>query len=138
MGLLERDTELDVLRRAARDAASGSGAGVVLSGEPGAGKSVLVETAYGEMHGCRLLRGVCDPLSTPRPLGPFRDLSRVSGIKPLLGGTDVSLAQACDTVYDALRADPTVLVVEDLHWVDGASAEVLRFLARRLDSLPRA
>jgi DNA-binding CsgD family transcriptional regulator/tetratricopeptide (TPR) repeat protein len=138
VGLLERDTELDVLRRAARDAASGSGAGVVLSGEPGAGKSVLVETAYREMHGCRLLRGVCDPLSTPRPLGPFRDLSRVSGIKPLLGGTDVSLAQACDTVYDALRADPTVLVVEDLHWVDGASAEVLRFLARRLDSLPLA
>ena len=138
VALLERDTELDVLRQAAKEAVCGSGVGVAVTGEPGAGKSLLVAAAYRDLSGCRLLRGACDPLSTPRPLGPFRDLARVAGVKPLLDGTDVSLASACDTVYDALCAEPTVLVVEDLHWVDGASAEVLRFLARRLDSMPLA
>jgi DNA-binding CsgD family transcriptional regulator len=138
VGLLERNAELDVLRQAARAAAGGRGVGVVVTGEPGAGKSVLVEAAYRRVDGCRLLRGSCDPLSTPRPLGPFRDVARAAGIPSLRAGSDVSLAEACEAVYDALSAAPTVLAVEDVHWVDGASAEVLRFLARRLDSLPLA
>ncbi len=37
-----------------------------------------------------------------------------------------------------LRAEPTVLVIEDLHWVDAASVEVLRFLVRRIEAMPCA
>jgi DNA-binding CsgD family transcriptional regulator/tetratricopeptide (TPR) repeat protein len=41
-------------------------------------------------------------------------------------------------VYAALRGEPTVLVVEDLHWGDRASVEVLRFLVRRIGAMPLA
>jgi DNA-binding CsgD family transcriptional regulator len=49
---------------------------------------------------------------------------------------DGALAAVCEATYHALRAEPTVLVVEDLHWVDAASVEVLRFLVRRLEAAP--
>ena len=81
-----------------------------------------------------MLRGQCDPLDTPRPLGPFRDLA-LPGLEGI-GQADGLLSEVCEQVYDALRAEPTVLVVEDLHWVDAASVEVLRFLARRIESMP--
>ena len=41
-------------------------------------------------------------------------------------------------MYDTLRSEPTVLVVEDIHWIDSASVEVMRFLVRRLDAMPCA
>ncbi len=53
-------------------------------------------------------------------------------------GDDVLLSEVCEEVYAALRTEPTVLVVEDLHWVDAASVDVLRFLARRIESMPLA
>src|SRR5690348_5325804 len=131
MSLLERDRELDVLSRALAGAAAGSGAGVAVAGEPGAGKSALVEVACAQASGLRVLRSGCDPLATPRPLGPFRDL--VTDLGPL--DRDGTLTGACEAAYDGLRSEPTVLVVEDLHWVDGASVEVLRFLLRRLETM---
>jgi len=134
--LLERDTELAVLGRALARTASGRGTGVAVSGEAGAGKSALVATAYADLQDVRVVRGACDPLGTPRPLGPFRDIASQVGIEPLLAGTEMPLARVCEAVYDALGTRRTVLVVEDLHWVDAASVEVLRFLVRRIDSLP--
>ena len=75
----------------------------------------------------------------PGPLGPFRDLAGLVGLERLLrGDDDVLLSTVCEELYDALAAEPSVLVVEDLHWVDAASADVLRFLARRVESLPLA
>jgi DNA-binding CsgD family transcriptional regulator len=130
--LLERDRELDVLTRAMAGAGRGLGSGVAVVGEPGAGKTALVSAACDRVHGIRLLRGGCDPLVTPRPLGPFRDLvTELDGLD-----RDTALAAICEATYDALRAEPTVLVVEDLHWVDAASVEVLRFLVRRLETAP--
>jgi DNA-binding CsgD family transcriptional regulator/tetratricopeptide (TPR) repeat protein len=128
--LLERDRELDLLTEALRGAAGGPGLGVAVSGEPGAGKTALVAAACERVAAVRFLRGGCDPLATPRPLGPFRDLfAQLGSLDP-----DAALAEVCEATYDALRAEPTVLVVEDLHWVDAASVEVLRFLVRRLES----
>ncbi len=129
--LIERSHELDVLSKALRRARSGTGAGLAICGEPGAGKSALVEAACGTATGLRKLRGACDPLVTPRPLGPFRDLLTDLGTL----GPDASLAAVCEATYAALRAEPTVLVVEDIHWLDAASAEVLRFLVRRLETM---
>jgi DNA-binding CsgD family transcriptional regulator/tetratricopeptide (TPR) repeat protein len=134
--LLERDTELAALAHALAQTASGRGSGVAVSGEAGAGKSALVATAYADVQGARIVRGVCDPLGTPRPLGPFRDIAADAAITPLLDGTQLPLAGVCEAVYDALEAERTVLIVEDLHWIDAASVEVLRFLVRRIDSLP--
>jgi hypothetical protein len=79
-----------------------------------------------------VLRGRCDPLATPRPLGPVRDL--LADLRPLDGSAP--LAEVCEALFDVVRAEPTVVVVEDLHWVDAASAEVLRFLLRRVEVMP--
>jgi DNA-binding CsgD family transcriptional regulator len=134
MGLIERQSELDVLSRALDTAVGGTGSGIAIAGEPGAGKSVLVEAACEQATGLRVLRGGCDPLATPRPLGPFRDI--LADLAPIDG--HVPLAQVCESTYAVLRAEPTVLVVEDLHWIDAASAEVLRFLVRRIEAMPCA
>ncbi|HEU5241781.1 MAG TPA: AAA family ATPase [Ornithinibacter sp.] len=134
MGLVERDRELDVLVRAFAAASAGTGSGVAVSGEPGAGKSALVEAACRTDHGLRVLRCGCDPLGTPRPLGPVRDL--LADLRPLDGSSPLS--EVCEVTYAVLRSEPTVVVVEDLHWVDAASVEVLRFLLRRLEAMPCA
>ncbi|RYP85853.1 helix-turn-helix transcriptional regulator [Nocardioides guangzhouensis] len=137
MDLLERDHERGVIGAALVSAAAGQGAGVAVVGDAGAGKSALLGSTYAA-DGLRVLRGGCDPLRTPRPLGPFRDVAGEAGFGPLLHGEGASLAHVCDELYDALRTRPTVLVVEDLHWVDAASVDVLRFLARRVGSMPLA
>jgi len=133
--MLERDRELTAVRAVIDQVVGGGqGAGFALTGESGAGKTTLVEAVCDDLAGVRVLRGHCDPLLTPRPLGPFRDLA----IPQLdsVGVADTLLSEVCEQVYDALRAEPTVLVVEDLHWIDAASVDVLRFLARRVESMP--
>jgi DNA-binding CsgD family transcriptional regulator len=138
--LLERERELSELAQAAREAAAGEGGLVLVSGEAGIGKSSLVRAVRGLLAaGERLLVGHCDDLGTPRALGPFRDL--VGQV-----GTELTRALAeggeRDAVLAALRAEldwaghPTVLVVEDVHWADEATLDVLRFLARRIGELP--
>lgn len=136
--LLERQAELTAVRAALADAADGQGAGIALTGESGAGKSTLLEAALEEPSGLRVLRGHCDPLRTPRPLGPFRDLWLSGGLAAPPAGADLILPELCEQVYRALGAEPTVLAVEDLHWADGATIEVLRYLARRVEALPLA
>jgi DNA-binding CsgD family transcriptional regulator/energy-coupling factor transporter ATP-binding protein EcfA2 len=138
--LLERERELAELAQAAREAAAGEGGLVLVSGEAGIGKSSLIRALHGLLPANgRLLVGHCDDLGTPRALGPFRDL--VGHV-----GTELTRALAeggeRDAVLAALRAElgwaghPTVLVVEDVHWADEATLDVLRFLARRIAELP--
>lgn len=131
--LLERDDELERLHHAFATAADGQGAGVAVSGESGAGKSTLIAAALEALSGFRILRGQCEPLQTPRPLGPFRDLG-LPGIEAVVGADDVRLGEVGERLYAELGSAPTVLVVEDLHWADEASAELLRFLARRVEA----
>jgi DNA-binding CsgD family transcriptional regulator len=139
MRVLERDRELEVLARAFVGAAGGSGSGITIAGEPGAGKSTLVAAACERATGMRIVRGGCDPLTTPRPLGPFRDaFARLSVGEQGSAALQGTAIEVCEAVYDALRSEPTVLVVEDIHWIDSASVEVMRFLVRRLDAMPCA
>src|SRR5680860_814502 len=80
MDLLERDGALAAVGDALGEAASGSGRVVLVVGEAGIGKSSLlgeVPRAFGE--GRRFLAGACDPLLTPRALGPFHDIARQAG-----------------------------------------------------------
>ena len=135
--LLEREHELGVLNTSVAGVGAGDGSAVALCGDSGTGKTALVEAALAGSGDPRVLRGSCDPLATPRPLGPFRDVAAAAGL-PSLVAADETLAHVCEEVYAALAAVPTVLVVEDLHWVDAASVEVLRFLVRRVESLPLA
>lgn len=140
--LVERDRSLATLRATIDGAIAGDGAGVAVVGEPGIGKSTLIAAACRAADGngsvARVLRASCDPLSTPRPLGPFRDLAVDAGYAGTVRRDDLLLSEICEQIFDAVSSEPTVLVIEDLHWVDAASVDVLRFLARRVSSRPLA
>ncbi|HET9007507.1 MAG TPA: AAA family ATPase, partial [Actinomycetes bacterium] len=139
-GLLERDAELRRLRETLRGAGQGRGSVVLVSGEAGIGKTVLVRRFAREAAAqARVLVGACDDLVTPRTLGPFRDMARAQdaalalaeAVEPGAGREAVFAA-----VHQELAGRPTVLVVEDVHWADDATLDVLRYLAWRIPGLP--
>ena len=139
-GLLERDAELRRLRETLRGAGQGRGSVVLVSGDAGIGKTVLVRGFAREAAAkARVLVGACDDLVTPRTLGPFRDMARDAGgalaeaVEPGAGREAVFGA-----VHQELAGRPTVMVVEDVHWADDATLDVLRYLAWRIPELPCA
>ena len=140
MELLERDAALATLRDARESSARGQGRVVFVSGEPGIGKTSLVAHFLAELEAdARVLLGTCDDLSTPRPLGPLRDLAgRVSA--PL--GNALSEDAAPHELHALLLAEleleprPTALVLEDVHWADDATLDAITVVGRRIGSLP--
>jgi ATP/maltotriose-dependent transcriptional regulator MalT len=137
-GLLERDAQLDVLAEAlAGVRSSRTGALVLLSGEAGIGKTSLVRE-FCERAGVSPWWGGCDALFTPRPLGPFLEIAdAVGGELADRIAEDVAPAELLSTLVAELRGRaPVVLVIEDLHWADEATLDVVRMLARRIASLP--
>lgn len=137
MLLLERESQLSALSEYADEADSGDGRLVLLSGEAGVGKSSLVEGFRGAVPGARWFRGACDGLFTPLPLGPLLDIAEQTGgeLRQLWRAG----APRADLFTAALRqiAQPglSVLVVEDVHWADEATLDLLRFLGRRLQGV---
>jgi DNA-binding CsgD family transcriptional regulator len=139
MDLLERASLLEELRGVLAATAAG-GRVALLAGEAGIGKSALVrrftERASAD---ARFLLGACDPLLTPRALGPLHDIGRQTGgrLAELLasGGPREAIFAA---FLDQL-AQPTqrqVVVVEDAHWADEATLDLLVFLGRRMERTP--
>jgi DNA-binding CsgD family transcriptional regulator len=134
--LLERADELAALNGALSEARSGIGRLVFVTGEAGIGKTTLVRAFTAKAgHSQRVLEGACDPLFTPRPLGPFADIaSQTSGsLGGLLEGTADS-REVFEAVRDELASARTILVLEDLHWADEATLDVLRTLGRRIEA----
>lgn len=134
VALLERHELLEALDAAHAEAREGAGRLVLVHGEAGVGKSALVRAWAGTVvDRSRVLVGACDPLSSPRPLGPLADVAASVG-DPL---ADLLSRGERDAVFDetlaVLSSAPTVLVLEDLHWADESSLDLMRFLARRLD-----
>ena len=135
MLLLERDAVLAALREYAADARGGDGRVVLVAGEAGVGKTALVEALRAEVIDARWLWGACEGSFTPRPLGPVYDVA------DQVGG---ELAQTCDeeasrqrmfrSFLDELTRDDvfTMLCLEDLHWADEATLDLLGYLAGRL------
>ena len=118
MELLERDTAVAAVEAALAE----TGRVVLVTGEAGIGKTSLVTQVA---RGRRFLWGVCDPLLTPRALGPIHDIAREAGIELPSGREDVFAA-----LLGAL--DGSVMVVEDLHWVDEASLDAIAVVGRRI------
>jgi DNA-binding CsgD family transcriptional regulator/tetratricopeptide (TPR) repeat protein len=139
MDLLERSSPLSELGSLLAAAAAG-GSVVLVTGEAGIGKSALVR-GFAERHAAdaRFLVGGCDPLLTPRALGPLHDIARQTGgrLAELLasGGQREAVFAA---FLDELAQPPqrqvvVVVVVEDAHWADEATLDLLVFLGRRLE-----
>jgi DNA-binding CsgD family transcriptional regulator/tetratricopeptide (TPR) repeat protein len=133
--LLERKTDLDTLAEMAGQARSGEGRLVLLEGEAGVGKSALLEQFTHELPDSRLLSGACDGMFTPRPLGPLFDIAQqVHGRLHALCRADASREQLFDALLTEL-CEPgplPVVVIEDVHWADEATLDLLGFLARRI------
>jgi DNA-binding CsgD family transcriptional regulator/tetratricopeptide (TPR) repeat protein len=136
--LLERGPYLEALAGLLGEAAGGEGRLAFVGGEAGAGKTSLVgHFCRSVRQRARVLTGACDPLTTPRPLGPVFDFS--DG----LDGETARLLQDGgnrDAMFRRLRAGlngslPTVVVFEDVHWADEATLDLIRFLGRRLDGV---
>ena len=136
--LLERDAELDRLGAALERAAGGSGSVVLVAGEAGIGKTSLVRAFVRRNDGrrARVLLGACDDLLTPRTLGPLRDAARgTAGPLAAALAADDRDAALLTALADG-GARPTVLVLEDVHWADDATLDVLRYVGRRVAELP--
>jgi DNA-binding CsgD family transcriptional regulator len=140
--LFERDAVLAELDRCRRSASRGRGGIVLLRGEAGVGKTtVIARFVAGLGQQARVLRGWCDALATPRPLGPIIDmLADLSGEQEarMRAAIDAGDSEAIYAGLLGLFGDGTawVCVIEDLHWADAATLDLVRFLSRRLDALP--
>jgi predicted ATPase len=137
--LLERQTQLEQLDGLLAEVARGRGRVTALAGEAGAGKTALVEAFLGRVgQGARIFRSACEDLSIPDPLGPLYDLAR-DARWALPQAIDNRQGQRLPLFSDALevfetKAQPSLLVIEDLHWADDATLDFVRFLGRRISN----
>jgi predicted ATPase len=98
--LVERERSLATLAEAlAHVRAAGEGRLIALGGEAGVGKTALLRRFCDEAEQARVLWGACEPLRTPRPLGPLVDVAEV------LGGAFGQLMQGAVRPYDATAGD---------------------------------
>jgi DNA-binding CsgD family transcriptional regulator/tetratricopeptide (TPR) repeat protein len=134
MKLLERDELLARLQEQLRLAVAGPGMLVFIEGEAGIGKTSLLRAfASKQSRELPLFWGACDALQTPRPLGPLHDIAAVAGGE---------LASALEAEADRVRVfaaflqmlayAPCVVLLEDLHWADEATLDLLRYISRRI------
>ena len=110
-----------------RGGEAGEGRLVFVSGDAGIGESALVRAFCSHSGaGARVLVGACDGCCTPRPLGPLADIGRVVGghwgRRPPWATPCSASSWRCST---SCAGPPTVLVLEDVHWADEATLDVL-------------
>ncbi len=133
MALLEREEQVLAAEGYLAEAASGHGRLVYVAGEPGIGKTTFLEalTRAADAH---VAIGWCDGSATPPPLGPLVDM-----LPDLPADVWPEGAQRTDVFARLLAAlkeppgrAPYLLVVEDAHWADEATLDLIRHLARRV------
>lgn len=134
--LLERDGELATLVDAVEEACADRGSVVLVAGEAGGGKSSLMRAfADATRDRAQFLVAGCEPLSVPVPLAPVRELAAELGLADVAGLSGDDRFALSGSLLHALRArTPAVVVVEDVHWADPATLDVLRLLVRRLET----
>ena len=137
MELLERDPIMSELHRLLAHASEGRGSLLLLCGEAGAGKTALLRR-FREVVGSdvNVLLGQCDDLSTPRELGPLFDVAEADPALQQLLRDNISRDVIFRTVLTRLtiRRHPILLIIEDAHWADAATLDLLSFLGRRIEA----
>jgi tetratricopeptide (TPR) repeat protein len=112
---------------------------VSVTGEAGVGKTSLLRRFCAEQQDApRLLWGVCDPLFTPRPLGPLVDIAEAAGgeLMHVVDEGAKPQAVAAALIRELAVRGPTILVLEDLHWSDEATLDVIALLGRKIETVP--
>ena len=134
---LERADELAILRdELAAIGPRGGGRLLLVLGEAGVGKTALLRRFCADVD-ARVLAGACEPLLTQRPLAPLLEIGeRAGGDLGILAASDARPHEVVAALLTTLERGPTVVVLEDLHWADEATLDVLRLLARRIDAAP--
>ncbi len=134
--LLERQSALDQLTAALADARNGHGRVVFVAGEAGIGKTSLVDRFVERYSsGMQLLWGACEPFLEPKPFGPLHDVAlRIVDLQSALADAR-DLTRIEQAFLNGLRT-PSLLVIEDLHWADEATLNILRRLGPELPTLP--
>jgi DNA-binding CsgD family transcriptional regulator/tetratricopeptide (TPR) repeat protein len=137
--LVERDSFVAPLLEAVPSRATATGRWIFLGGEAGVGKTALVGQFLDGLAALPdppvVRRGSSDGVATPAPLGPV--IEALPELESMLAETTKETRPHLFREVRALLAGrPTVLVLEDLHWADEATLELVRFLGRRLDGLP--
>jgi DNA-binding CsgD family transcriptional regulator/tetratricopeptide (TPR) repeat protein len=132
MALLERDEQLRAAHGYLADAAAGHGRLVFVGGEAGVGKTTFLERLAAEAD-AHVATGWCDGSVTPPPLGPLVDMlpDLPDGTWPE-GATRSEVFAGLLAVLRGPGTRPHLLVVEDAHWADEATLDLLRHLARRV------
>lgn len=133
--LVEREPALRALK-ALLDAAHTQGHVVLVAGEAGIGKTSVLRAAAAAHRaaGGQVWWGACDSLETPHPLAPLFDIARDAAPRfaARLDGARPALFEA--VLDDLRRADGALLVVvEDAHWADDATLDLLKYLGRRIE-----
>jgi hypothetical protein len=149
-----RDTECAQIDHLLTEARTGLGGALVLRGEAGIGKTVLLEYAAERSEGCRVTRAagvesevemlfaalhqLCMPLldGLERLPHPQRDALQTafglsSGPRP---ESFVVVLAVLSLLSDAAKTQPLLCLVDDAQWLDRSSAQVLSLVARRLQA----
>ena len=132
--LLERERCLLDLSDWLDAAAETGGIVALIAGEAGIGKTTLLQQfARQQRKVPRVLWGACDALFTPHPLAPLHDIARQvqKGLLAAItaGDRDAIFNAALDELE---RGPPALVVLEDMHWADEATLDLLKFLGRRI------
>jgi predicted ATPase len=136
VGLLERSSQLSALDESL-DAVTTELTGrlLLVGGEAGVGKTTLLRTFCARRRDSeRVLWGACEGLLTPGPLAPFFDLAEVVGgeLQELVRSEARPHEVVAALSRELDRRSPAILVLEDLHWADEATLDVVRLLGRRI------
>jgi DNA-binding CsgD family transcriptional regulator len=152
--LIGRERECARLDELLDDARHGRSRALVLRGDPGIGKTALLEYAIGRAEGVRVLRAVGIESESALAFSGLHQL-----LRPVLGALDqvpeaaaealsrslalaepgevnpfLAYAGALQLLAEAAETEPVLAVIDDAHWLDPASTEAITFAARRLEA----
>ena len=137
--LVEREACLDAIHSRVMDAMEGRGHTLLVCGEAGIGKTSVLKRAAEQHPSVALWWGACDALETPHPLAPLRDIARSTdaAFRPLLDSPSKNQINLFEAVIASLQAaGPTLMVIEDAHWADQSTLDLIKFIGRRIEALP--
>jgi DNA-binding CsgD family transcriptional regulator/tetratricopeptide (TPR) repeat protein len=140
MDLLERKNDLAKLSLLWANATAGWGKTVLITGEAGVGRTSFLQQFSQEIKNTGAYYvGCCEPLFSPRPLGPLYDIA------PRLGKTftqSIRNQENHSVIFASLleelsrSAKPICLVIEDAQWADAGTLDLIQYLGRRIEALP--